>query len=75
MRGSYILLTIAFCSMCAQSCGINNYFKAKKLKENIAAEDKRTDNLFKKRETERAKLLTIKDSAQRYRLLLKGVKP
>jgi len=70
----HILTIIATGAMC-QSCGINNYFKAKKLKENIAAEDKRTDNLIKKRDAERAKLLTIKDSAQRYRLLLKGEKP
>lgn len=58
-----------------QNCGINNYFKAKKLREAIVTEDKRTENLIKKRDAEKAKLQTIKDSAQRYRQLLKGVKP
>lgn len=72
MPGLKLLLTITFLGILCQSCGINNYFKAKKLREAIATEDKRTENLIKKRDAEKAKLQPIKDSAQRYRQLLKG---
>lgn len=72
MRRVYILLLTVLSGTLLQSCGINNYFKAKKLREAIATEDKRTENLIKKRDAERAKLETIKDSAQRYRQMLKG---
>jgi hypothetical protein len=72
MRSVYILLLTTLSGNLLQSCGINNYFKAKKLREAIATEDKRTENLIKKRDAEKAKLQVIKDSAQRYRQLLKG---
>ena len=75
MRSVYILLLTTLSGTLLQSCGINNYFKAKKLREAIATEDKRTENLIKKRDAEKAKLQVIKDSAQRYRQLLKGAKP
>jgi hypothetical protein len=48
MTGLKLLLTITFLGIICQSCGINNYFKAKKLREAIATEDKRTENLIKK---------------------------
>lgn len=74
MRYFKSFLFIIICGLFLQSCGINNYFKAKKLREAIATEDKRTENLIKKRDAEKAKLQVIKDSAQCYRQLLKGEK-
>ncbi|MFN5218690.1 MAG: hypothetical protein ACK5CL_07980 [Sphingomonadales bacterium] len=75
MHGPSISLAIALCSLCAQGCGINNYFKAKKLKEEIAAENKKTEKLIKKRDEEHARLQFLKDSFQRQQMRMKGERP
>ncbi|MEK0422057.1 MAG: hypothetical protein RLZZ161_1908 [Bacteroidota bacterium] len=75
MRSLNILLFFSAWVVFLQSCGINNYFKAKNLREEIAAENKRTDNLIKKREAEFAKMQILKDSVRLYRTKLKRSNP
>ena len=50
-----------------QGCGIFNYHKANKLKEELATEQKRNSRLIKKRDDEYSKLQVLKDSIRFYK--------
>jgi hypothetical protein len=75
MRSFYQFFVIAFYVFCLQSCGINNYFKAKKLREEIVSENRKNEKLIKKRDEENVKLQFLKDSFQRQQQRMKGQRP
>ena len=75
MHSFYLFSVVTVCFFCLQSCGINNYFKAKKLREEIVSENRKNEKLIKKREEEYAKLQLLKDSFQRQQQRMKGERP
>ena len=75
MRSFYQYFVIAFYVFCLQSCGINNYFTAKKLREEIVSENRKNEKLIKKRDDENVKLQFLKDSFQRQQQRMKGQRP
>lgn len=75
MHSFYLFSLVTVCFVCVQSCGINNYFKAKKLREEIISENRKNEKLIKKRADEYAKLQFLKDSFQRQQVRMKGDMP
>ena len=58
-----------------QGCGIYNYHKSKKLKNELAIEQKRNMRLLKKRDTELRKLDAMRDSIRVYKNFYNVKKP
>jgi hypothetical protein len=58
-----------------QGCGLYNYHKANKLKEELVKEQKRNTRLIKKRDAECLKLEGMKDSIIVYRNYFNTKKP
>jgi len=70
-----LIILASFIALLFQSCGINNYFKAKKIREEIVSENRKTENLIKRRDAEFAKMQSLKDSVRNYQLKLKVYNP
>jgi cell division protein FtsL len=67
MRNIKLLILILILLTILQGCGIYNYHKARKLKEELTLEQKRNSRLIKKRDDEYSKLQVLKDSIRFYK--------
>ena len=75
MRNIKLLILILILLTILQGCGIYNYHKAKKLKNELAIEQKRNVRLLKKRDAELRKLDAMRDSIRVYKNFYNFKKP
>jgi hypothetical protein len=67
MRYIKLLISSLILLPILQGCGVYNYHKARKLKEELTLEQKRNSRLIKKRDDEYSKLQVLKDSVRFYK--------
>lgn len=70
MRFLSIFFCVLFAMLQIQGCGMVNYAKANRIKQEITAEKEKAAGLDKRYQNENRKFIKLKDSIQRYNNLI-----